>query len=104
MTPSELAKALLRPNPNITKLLDALVKDGLISRREVPNNRRTVSVEITNAGMEYIRQCLQKAALLDKEIKSYLTDIEIEFLLSVTSKLRRQIQILANMRTQSIKK
>jgi DNA-binding MarR family transcriptional regulator len=50
LTPSELARRLGLTSPSVTSLLDRLETAGLVVRRRHPADRRSVLVELTEAG------------------------------------------------------
>ncbi|MFC2968915.1 MarR family winged helix-turn-helix transcriptional regulator [Acidimangrovimonas pyrenivorans] len=50
-TMSELSRMLLVSNGNATAVVDRLEKDGLVKRRPSENDRRTVIVALTEAGL-----------------------------------------------------
>ncbi|KPQ07600.1 MAG: transcriptional regulator [Rhodobacteraceae bacterium HLUCCA12] len=49
---SELSRLLLVSNGNATAVVDRLEKDGLARRTPAPNDRRTVHVALTEAGIK----------------------------------------------------
>jgi len=52
LTMSELSRMLLVSNGNATAVVDRLEKDGLARRTPAPNDRRTVHVALTEAGLK----------------------------------------------------
>jgi MarR family transcriptional regulator, negative regulator of the multidrug operon emrRAB len=53
LTPSQLAKLMLRSRNSITKLINGLERDGLIKRVHADNDRRTVIIEVTSKGLKF---------------------------------------------------
>ncbi|HEY8486162.1 MAG TPA: MarR family transcriptional regulator [Limnochordales bacterium] len=56
---AELAEGLHMTPPAVTKLVDRLVRKGVVTRRENPDDRRSVEISLTEAGratVERIRQ------------------------------------------------
>jgi MarR family 2-MHQ and catechol resistance regulon transcriptional repressor len=47
---SEIKKRVLVSNPDVTRLLDRLVKKGFVLRETCPNNRRKIDVSVTDSG------------------------------------------------------
>ena len=45
-----LAEALLIPNPSLTRCVDALVDQGLVYRRQDPEDRRRLTVHLARQG------------------------------------------------------
>ena len=56
MRPSELARKLLRSGGNMTTVLDNLERRGLVVRRREEDDRRCLTVHLTNAGRRLIEQ------------------------------------------------
>ena len=55
-TVTQIAKALTIDLPAVSGLLERMDKDGLIQRKRVPQNRRTVHVTLTEAGSRVRRE------------------------------------------------
>ncbi len=51
-----LASRLISRAPDITRLVDRLEARGLVRREKRPDNRRTVLVAITEAGLQLLRE------------------------------------------------
>jgi DNA-binding MarR family transcriptional regulator len=51
-----LASRLISRAPDITRLLNRLQARGLVRREQKPDNRRTVLVSITEAGLQLLRE------------------------------------------------
>lgn len=49
---NELKKKILVSNPDVTRLLDRLVKKGYIVRETCPENRRKIDILLTDSGKE----------------------------------------------------
>lgn len=52
MTMTELSRYLLVSNGKVTGLVDQLVEDGLVTRRQKDGDRRTIFVQLTPRGNE----------------------------------------------------
>jgi DNA-binding MarR family transcriptional regulator len=48
---SGVAERMITRDPDVTRLIDRLIKQGLVQRRRDDNDRRVVLVEITGAGL-----------------------------------------------------
>lgn len=57
-----LADGLGIPKPAVTRALDALVSDDLVTRTESRFDRRLVEIRVTKAGTARIRKLAQDAA------------------------------------------
>jgi len=51
-TLGEIAKAVGRGAPGVSRSVDSLVRAGLVQRTQDPNNRRRLSLRLTEAGRE----------------------------------------------------
>jgi DNA-binding MarR family transcriptional regulator len=51
-----IGERLVTQAPDVTRLVDKLVRRGLVERQRPADNRRTVHVRITAAGIELLRQ------------------------------------------------
>ena len=51
-TLNEVAKAVGRGAPAVSRSVDALVRAGLVERTQDPNNRRRLALKLTQAGRE----------------------------------------------------
>lgn len=47
---NELKKKILVSNPDVTRLLDRLVKKGYVQRETCPENRRKIDIALTDSG------------------------------------------------------
>jgi DNA-binding MarR family transcriptional regulator len=91
ITPSELAKNLLRPNQNVTKIVDDLERDGLVVKLREPGDRRMITIRVTDAGLDYIRQSLKRIALAEKELRFCLEEKELEAIATSLGKIRSHL-------------
>src|SRR5512137_2687778 len=53
-TPSQIAKIMFRSKHSLTKLIDALEKQGLVVRDDSTKDRRVTYIKITSAGLDYV--------------------------------------------------
>jgi len=92
LTPSELIDALLLTSGAMTNRLDKLCEKGLVSRSHSEQDRRSVTVQLTDAGRDLIDQAIENhvqilnelinglneedKTLLDATFKKWLTQFE----------------------------
>jgi DNA-binding MarR family transcriptional regulator len=88
LTPSQLAKVMLRSRNSVTKLVEGLEKDGLVRRYHPKNDRRTVYIEVTQDGLSFIMTKLDTLTSLEDELRSFLDNGELLTLVGLTRKLR----------------
>ena len=53
---SDIAERMLNRDPDITRLLDRMVKRGLVRRGRDKNDRRVITAKITNAGLALLKE------------------------------------------------
>ena len=100
VTPTELAKILLRSRNSVSQLINGLEKDGLVRRYHTTEDRRTVYVEVTSEGLSFIKARFKVLKSLEKEITSCLNDGELRIIVNLTRKLRlRLIEKLTGLKS-----
>ena len=87
--PNELARNLLRSYQSITKLTNALEKDGSIIRERFDEDRRAINLRITSLGLSYVMECLKDIDIADEMLRSFLDESEMETFFALTRKVRR---------------
>lgn len=63
-TCSAIAERLITRDPDVTRIIDRMLKRGLVQRSRDPNDRRVVRVVLTDAGRSLVDQ-------LDEPIRSH---------------------------------
>lgn len=58
MTPTEMGERILRTNDHVSKLVDKMVKNGLVSRYRKGKDRRNVQIKITPSGLDFLTEIL----------------------------------------------
>jgi len=91
ITPSELARRLVRSNHSMTRLIDSLEEDGLVIRERSVEDRRTVHVKVTSDGLAFTRQSLNNASFVEVEVMSCLDKNEVETLNNLIRMLRLRL-------------
>jgi DNA-binding MarR family transcriptional regulator len=85
--PSHIISVMIDKKRDLTRLVDKLVKKGLLSRGSCESNRRRVEIFITEAGKALIDEVAQDMAKVDGKL-NYLTDEEAEQLSVLLDKWR----------------
>jgi MarR family transcriptional regulator, negative regulator of the multidrug operon emrRAB len=91
LTPSQLAKLMLRSRNSITKLINGLQSDGLIKRVHSDKDHRIVNIEVTSKGLEFTMTNLKKLSSLEEELRDCLDGDELSVLVGLTRKLRLKL-------------
>jgi DNA-binding MarR family transcriptional regulator len=91
LTPSELAKLMLRSNHSMTKLIDGLVKEGFVRRHRNGKDRRIIQVKITQEGLAEMLKIVRKVETAENTVESCLDEKELEQLGILIRKLRYRL-------------
>ena len=86
---NELKKRILVSNPDVTRLLDRLVKKALVLRETCPENRRKIDISLTDTG----RKLFEKAHVTTKQavgnfFEKQISDDEATELRRILHKIR----------------
>jgi DNA-binding MarR family transcriptional regulator len=88
LTPTQLARILLRSNYSVTKLIDGLEKDGLVQRQPNGNDRRSINIKVTSEGLIYVMSNLKQTSVAENDLKKWLPNDELENLAATIRFLR----------------
>jgi DNA-binding MarR family transcriptional regulator len=91
LTLSQLAAIMLRSNYSITKLVDGLEQDGLVKRYRNKLDGRSFEVKVTLKGLNYVIDSLKESEIAEKELKSCLSEDELNELAVIIRKLRDKL-------------
>ena len=75
---SELAASAGVAPPTATRMLDALVRDGLAERIPCSDDRRVVHIALTEAGREAVAEAAERVAAGRARVRDQLTPAEQE--------------------------
>lgn len=85
----DLAAAVGIEGPTLTRHLDGLEQLGLVRRRQVPENRRAVVVELTEDGHALHAQLLEVVIGFDRRLRRGLSTEEVAGLGELLERLER---------------
>ncbi len=88
LTPSGLAKLMLRSRNSITDLLNNLEKERLIKRVHSSQDRRKTTIKVTSKGITFAMSRVKRLTSLEEEIKGYIGDEELTTFVNQARKLR----------------
>jgi DNA-binding MarR family transcriptional regulator len=94
----DLAKALKMAPPNATKLVDSLVKEGLVSRGENPDDRRLMLLKTTAKGKILIAN-LRESAI--KQMSDLLTQFSLDELKALVNGLSPFIKLVKSQKVKT---
>ncbi|MGB9979631.1 MarR family winged helix-turn-helix transcriptional regulator [Methanobacterium sp.] len=86
---SEIGKMLYISKPNMTALIDKLVKDGNVNRSRSSEDRRIIKVEITEEGRNFMFHAQKSVEINIKENLSNLDSTEIQILNESLENIRK---------------
>lgn len=90
ITPVCLAKACGRDKSTITPILRDLIREQLVSRAEIPQDRRSYALQLTDAGIAELSDLGIAAAAHEDELKSILgegSSVLLAMLLRIVAEL-----------------
>jgi MarR family transcriptional regulator, transcriptional regulator for hemolysin len=87
----ELARAVGVEGATLTHHLNAMERDGLLTRRRDPANRRVHVVELTPAGHELFDRLRKAAAAHDRRLRTGLSDDEVARLEELLERLHGNV-------------
>jgi DNA-binding MarR family transcriptional regulator len=94
MTVSELARISFVPRPQMTHLLDQLVKSGIVERHPDSVDRRVVNVALTDRGVQMLRDVKRK---VEEDLKNRLSGLTSEDLAAMAEALETLNRIVARL-------
>ena len=89
MTASELARASVMPKPQVTHLIDQLVKSGIVERSPDTTDRRVVNIALTEQGRVMLEQLRRKVQEIIRKELADLTPQELAEMSAALETLRR---------------
>jgi len=89
LTPTRLARLMFRSKHSITKVIDSLEKDGFVIRDRTSEDRRTILVKVTSAGLDFVVRALREGDKNTREVVSCLDKDELRTLINLIQRMRR---------------
>lgn len=87
VTPGYIKEVILDKGSDVTRLVDKLVKLGLIERSVNESNKRKLDIKLTDKGLDETNKMEHELFLIHERL-SHLTEEEYEILSSLLDKLR----------------
>jgi DNA-binding MarR family transcriptional regulator len=87
ITPSQISERVLVSGATTTSTLDALENNGWIQRLPNPDDRRSVFIEVTDAGRSIADQVLPGIRTIERDVLSVLSEKERRSLLDMLSRI-----------------
>jgi DNA-binding MarR family transcriptional regulator len=89
--PKDIANVLVQSRQNTLDAVHRLLKDGLISQKQDPEDRRSVKVTITKKGLLTVKDSLPVIKEINKDTLMFISMDEIEKLSKLLSVIRKNI-------------
>lgn len=87
---NELKKRILVSNPDVTRLLDRLVKKKLVLRETCPENRRKIDISLTDSGsIFFIKAHIATKQALGNFFENKISEAEATEMRRILQKLRK---------------
>ncbi len=87
---NELKKRILVSNPDVTRLLDRLVKKGYVVRKTCPENRRKIDIILTDSGRDLFVKAHHSARQASGDFfENQITEDEASELRRILHKIRK---------------
>lgn len=93
-TMSEMATAMNISKPNLTPVIDRLIQDGYVERKEGQKDRRKLMISLTEKGWAYLGEMEEKVKEQTRQKLEGFTDEEIQILNESSKKI---IEILRKL-------
>ncbi|GDY28840.1 MarR family transcriptional regulator [Gandjariella thermophila] len=87
----ELARAVGIRGATLTHHLNAMERDGLVTRRRAPDNRRIHLVELTEQGEALFHRLRAAAVAFDRRLRTGVSDEELATFASVLGRMHRNV-------------
>lgn len=92
ITQKELADLTEREQTTVTKIVDKLVKKGLVTRGHDPHDRRAIRLQITAEGRELVKDIKPKIEEIEHHAYIGFQRKDIELLHNLIRKLHQNLQ------------
>ncbi len=87
-SPGEIKEVMLDKGNDVTRLVDKLVKKGLVKRNLCESNRRKIDITITEKGLTFIKELNDPMKKQLSVMKKTVSEKEAGFLSDILDKLR----------------
>ncbi len=84
----EIAERLIEPSPGVTRLIDRLEAQGLVSRRRCPEDRRQVLCRITDEGLALLSSMSADVDAMEATALDVLEPDEVDRLIGLLDRIR----------------
>ena len=86
----EIGERMINHDPDITRLLDRLVKRGLVERSREEKDRRVITTRITAAGLELLKKMDRPVSEFPRSLLSEMGEQRLQSLLRLLRSIREK--------------
>lgn len=90
VSPGEIKEVMLDKGNDVTRLIDKLVKMGLLNRETCDNNRRKIDIRVTAEGISFLNQFSRPFKKEITTLRKILSEKDAEQLSDLLDKFRVQ--------------
>lgn len=103
MTQTELAGRLAVEGPTLTALLDRLMRDDYVTRRESPTDRRAKTVHLTGKAQQLMKQIMAAAEQLRSELLAGVPPEDLQVCIRSFERIQQTAEAIAARQQQGKK-
>ena len=91
LTLTNISKRVFRSKYSTTRVIDKLVREGLVTRETIDGDRRAKNITITKKGIEFIEETMPNRQKITDEVMSCLTRNQMVSLMGLLRKLKKHL-------------
>jgi DNA-binding MarR family transcriptional regulator len=91
LTLTDISKRVFRSKYSTTRVIDKLVREGLVTRETIDGDRRAKNIVITKKGIEFIEETMPNRQKITDEVMSCLTKNQMVSLMGLLKKLKKHL-------------
>ncbi len=93
LSPTRMAKGLMLSSAGVTSRIDRLERRGFVRRRDDPDDRRGVIIELTDEGREVVDEAVAALAISDRQLLERLDPQDVEQLEGLLRKVLALLEL-----------
>ncbi len=88
---TDISKRVFRSKYSTTRVIDKLVREGLVTRETIDGDRRAKNITITRKGIAFIEETMPNRQKMTDEVMSCLTRGQMVSLMGILKKLKKHL-------------
>ncbi len=104
MTPSEIARWILRERHNVTTLVSRMKRDGLVRVEPSATDRRSINIILTDKGYEKLEQALPVARDIANQVMGSMSERSLNSMTKTINTVRKNAHAGLDDLTRKLKK